>query len=231
MRSSLLAGILVAAVLSSPTIGVAQQALPGRFEVGLTLGATPNLSPAFDRCGTRVAGRLGSRLGYRLPSSWHLDLRTEMVASGSNSTCFICEACFCSFGRCVPGPPSAGPYVAHDGRFEPPLPGSRFWTTSLGSEWTAADRPGHEWRVRVGLGRLWSKRVWVPQMASSFHWGAGPVRGIFEFGLWHYTLRRTDVEAWYLDGQIVSQARSRVPIHETTLFVDVGFTIGSLRSH
>ena len=229
MRCIPLAALSVAAILGSPLSVAAQGSRAGAWEAGLSVGATPNLSLAFTRCDFRGAGKLAGRLGYRLARSWHLDVRTEVVRDGGPSTCFACEACFCSFDRCVAPPPVVGPYVIRDGRFAPLLDGSPLWSTSLGSQWTVAERPGHEWRVRAGLGRLWGTRLWAPQVSSSFDWGAGPLRATFELGLWHYTVQRTDVETSFFDGQIVSQTTSGVPVHETTFFFDLGLTIRSVR--
>ena len=224
-HQGLLAGIVLVAALGKPCPVVAQRIPDSPFELGLTIGATPNYPKAFDRCGTGFAGSFGGRLAARLTTFWHAELRTDIVSGVATSPCFVCEACFCSFDRCVIPPPATGSYVVRDGRFDPPLFGSSFWITRLDSDWTVARHASKEWRVGVGVGRMWGKHLWTPQLASSLHWGSGSFRGIVEVSVWRYTVQRTDIENSYLNGQLVSQAFTREPIHETTVFLNIGLAL------
>ena len=227
----LLTATLLVVTWSGPSTAAAQRAASSSFEAGLTLGATPHLPSAFDPCHF-LAGSFGGRLALRLASFWHVDVRTDIVGNvGAPPICFVCEACVCSFDRCVAPPPATGPYVLRDGRYDPPLSGSSFWISRLGSEWTVATHGSLGWRVGIGVGRIWGKHLWTPQLTSGFHWGSGLVRGILELSLWQYTVQRTDVESTYLDGQLVSQTLSREPIHETTVFLNLGFAIRGPRGH
>jgi len=227
-------GVLLATLLlavSGPALGYAQSRATSRFEAGLTIGGSANEPLAFANCGSRVAGRVGGRLGFRLAPSWHVDLRTQIVSGIGAPICFLCEACFCSFGHCVPFPPSAGPYVNHDGYYASPLAGSTFVMTSVGAERRLLGTPFGEWRVRGGAARIWNKHLWAPELSSSLHFGSGMIGGVFEVGVSHYSLHRTDTATSYLDGQVVGTTTSLVPVHETTIYVDVGFTIHPSAPH
>jgi hypothetical protein len=230
----LLAWILFVETLSGPTAARAQRTLGSPIEVGFTIGATPNYPPAFRDyyCYSSFAGSLGGRLAVRLASFWHADVRTAFVSGlQSKGPCFVCEACNgCSFGQCV-GLPFVGPYVIRDGYYESPLYGSSFAITRLGSDWTILTHAGKEWRVGIGVGRMWTKHVWTPQVASSVHWDVGSLRGMVEVSLWRYTLQRTDITYSFLNGELVDRTLSQEPIHETTLFVNLGLALHGSGTH
>jgi hypothetical protein len=230
-----LAWILFVATLSGPSAARAQRTPGSPIELGFTIGATPNYPPAFRDYyrNNSLAGSLEGRLALRLASFWHADVRAGVVSGlHSEGPSFVCEACNgCSFGQCVAGPPFVGPYVIRDGYYESPFDGSSFATTRLGSDWTVLTRAGKEWRVGIGIGRMWTKHVWTPQVASSVHWDVGPLRGMVEMSLWRYTLQRTDITRSFLNGQLVDETVSQEPIHETTLFVNLGLALHGSGAH
>jgi hypothetical protein len=190
----------------------------GRFEIGVDGGLTGNAADAFSDdqiCPSSLAYSLGLR-GRAALGRW-------LGVEATGQLFFPDPGPRCVDGL-IPPPPPQGPFTLRYAFFDSRMVGYPFAPTSVRLQLVPLASPNAELRTYVGIGRVWSKRVTLPQAGASLLLGRRSVRFLMEADLWWYRVPQHQITEDYQDGQLVARRDDIVRLHEWTIVVRAGAT-------
>jgi hypothetical protein len=193
--------------------------VPARIATAFTLGATPNMSPAFSEdqiCQTRLALGLAARLDLPLMRLLTAEAVIEPFVEPAGVRCV---------DGLLPPPPPVGAFTRRYELFPDRITGSSFLSTAIRLAVVPVRRAEAEVRVYSGLGRLWPQRILVPHVGATIATGRGPARFLLEGEVWFYSVPLHTIEEQFLDGQVVSRQETVRGIGQHTMLLRGGVSV------
>jgi len=116
----------------------------------------------------------------------------------------------------LPPPPPTGPFTRRYDFFEERVTGYPFALTTARVQFLPYAGPAAEVRASVGVGRIWSKHLTVPEAGFAIALGRGMVRLLAESNLWWYRVPEHRITEDFQDGQLVSRRDDVVQVRQRT---------------
>jgi hypothetical protein len=193
-----------------------QSAASKSYEAALDAGVTldPARGFAANQCGSgggawslgaRVRRPLGRWFAVEATGQWFLDLMNDVCTEAP-----------------LPPPPPVGPYTQRYRIYDSHIIGYPFASTAVRVQLVPLRGAGGELCVWGGIGRLWAKRITVPQAGISAILGHRRIRTLFELDTWWYNVPQHQITENFLDGQLVSRQDLAVRVHERTFVFRAG---------
>jgi len=116
----------------------------------------------------------------------------------------------------LPPPPPTGPFTRRYDFFDESVTGYPFALTAARLQFVPYAGPAAEVRASIGVGRIWSKHLTVPEAGFAVALGRRMVRLLAEANLWWYRVSEHRITENFQDGQLVSRRDDVAPVRQRT---------------
>jgi hypothetical protein len=188
-------------------------------EIGFDAGWSGDASVAFSNdqiCPSRRGFSGGFRARARLGRRFGTEAVGQVFFGNPDAGCV---------NGLQPPPPPTGPFTRRYDFFDERVTGYPFALTTARLQFLPYADPAAEVRLSVGVGRMWSKHLTVPEAGFSVALGRRIVRLLAEVTFWWYRVPEHRITEDFQDGRLVSRRDDVVQVRQRTAFLRAGLMV------
>jgi len=180
------------------------------IEIGVDAGWSGTAAAAFANdqiCPSRKAFSAGFRARARLGRWFGTEAVGQSFFGNPDPGCV---------DGLLPPPPPTGPFTRRHDLFDERVTDYPFVLTTARLQVLPYTGPAVDVRASIGLGRIWSKHLTVPEAGFAVALGRRIVRLLAEANVWWYRVPQHRITEDFQDGQLVSRRDDVVQVRERT---------------